>query len=167
MYYVASFPGLPTIQFLITCSLQKWRGRAWSTLSREWCFVIDMIKWTRPSPSIFAYRKQSKTGWWKGLGTRPCIRQEKERSCYSYNDLWSINIWLFPSNCYTTYKNWLTIICRFVPCQLALIEFYNHLRNLKIGLTRIHQLCFFKVFPVRGGEGINWNMTSMTSLEID
>ena len=27
-----------------------------------------MIKWTRPSPSIFAYCMQSKTGWWEGLG---------------------------------------------------------------------------------------------------
>ena len=24
---IASFPGLPTIQFLIACSMQKWRGR--------------------------------------------------------------------------------------------------------------------------------------------
>ena len=27
-------------------------------------------KWTRPSPSVFAYCKQSKTGRWKGLGMR-------------------------------------------------------------------------------------------------
>ena len=32
--------------------------------------VIHMIKWMRPSPSIFAYYKLSKTGLWKGLGTR-------------------------------------------------------------------------------------------------
>ena len=32
--------------------------------------IIYMIKWTRPSPSVFAYCKQSKTGWWEDLGTR-------------------------------------------------------------------------------------------------
>ena len=32
--------------------------------------VIHVIKWARPSPSAFAYCKQSKTGWWEGLGTR-------------------------------------------------------------------------------------------------
>ena len=26
---VASFPGLPTVQFLIACSMQKRRGKAW------------------------------------------------------------------------------------------------------------------------------------------
>ena len=32
--------------------------------------IIHMMKWTRPSLSVFAYCKQSKTGWWEGLGTR-------------------------------------------------------------------------------------------------
>ena len=32
--------------------------------------VIHMIKWTRPSPSIFAHCKRSKTGRWEVLGTR-------------------------------------------------------------------------------------------------
>ena len=32
--------------------------------------VIHVIKWTRPSPSIFAYCKRSETGRWEGLGTR-------------------------------------------------------------------------------------------------
>ena len=32
--------------------------------------VIHMIRWTRPSPSVFAYCKRSKTGWWEGLGMR-------------------------------------------------------------------------------------------------
>ena len=32
--------------------------------------VIHMIKWTRPSPSVIAYCKRSKTGQWEGLGTR-------------------------------------------------------------------------------------------------
>jgi len=32
--------------------------------------VIHVIKWTRPSPSVFAYWKWSKTGRWKSLGTR-------------------------------------------------------------------------------------------------
>ena len=33
---VALFPGLPTIHFLITCSMQKRKGKAWSVLSRKW-----------------------------------------------------------------------------------------------------------------------------------
>ena len=32
--------------------------------------VIHVIKWTRPSPSIFAYCKWSKTGQWEGLRMR-------------------------------------------------------------------------------------------------
>ena len=27
---LASFPGLPIVQFLIACSMQKWRGKVWS-----------------------------------------------------------------------------------------------------------------------------------------
>ena len=30
----------------------------------------DVIQWTRPSPSVFAYCKRSKTGQWEGLKTR-------------------------------------------------------------------------------------------------
>ena len=37
--WLVSFLGLPTIQFLIACSIAKRRGKAWSILSREWCFV--------------------------------------------------------------------------------------------------------------------------------
>ena len=33
---VCLFPGIPTVQFLIACSIQKWRGKAWSILSRGW-----------------------------------------------------------------------------------------------------------------------------------
>ena len=33
---IASFPGLPTIQFLITCSMQERWGKAWYHLSHEW-----------------------------------------------------------------------------------------------------------------------------------
>ena len=29
------FPSFPTVQFLIACSMLKWRGKAWSILSRE------------------------------------------------------------------------------------------------------------------------------------
>ena len=36
---VASFPGLPTVQFLIACSKQKRKGKAWSILSHEQHFV--------------------------------------------------------------------------------------------------------------------------------
>ena len=35
---------------------------------RHWCHSLDT--WTRPSPSIIAYSKWSKTGLWEGLGTR-------------------------------------------------------------------------------------------------
>ena len=31
--WVASFPGLPAVQFLIACSMQKRRGKVWSILS--------------------------------------------------------------------------------------------------------------------------------------
>ena len=33
--YLALFPGLPTVQFLITWSMQKRRGEAWYHLSCE------------------------------------------------------------------------------------------------------------------------------------
>ena len=32
---LALFPGLPTIQFLIACSMRKQRGKAWYVLSHE------------------------------------------------------------------------------------------------------------------------------------
>ena len=32
--------------------------------------IIHVMKWTRPSPSIFTYCKRSKTGRWEGLETR-------------------------------------------------------------------------------------------------
>ena len=32
---VASFLGLPIVQFLIACNIQKWRGKAWSILSHK------------------------------------------------------------------------------------------------------------------------------------
>ena len=32
---LASFPGLPTVQFLIACSMQKRKGKAWYHLSRK------------------------------------------------------------------------------------------------------------------------------------
>ena len=35
---------LPTVQFLIACSLQKQRGHAWSILSHEWHFVY-LSRW--------------------------------------------------------------------------------------------------------------------------
>ena len=34
MLTLTSFPGLPTVRFLIVCSMQNWRGKAWSILSR-------------------------------------------------------------------------------------------------------------------------------------
>ena len=37
--------------------------------------VIHVINDTRPSPSIFAYCKRSKTGRWEGLGTKLCLCQ--------------------------------------------------------------------------------------------
>ena len=32
---IASFPGLPHLQFLIACSMQKRRGKAWGIFSRD------------------------------------------------------------------------------------------------------------------------------------
>ena len=34
-WFTDLFPGLPTIQFLIACSMQKRRGKAWYHLSHE------------------------------------------------------------------------------------------------------------------------------------
>ena len=42
-----------------------------------------MIKWTRPSSSVFAYSKQSKTGRWAGLGTR-LISLLAKKNTYTY-----------------------------------------------------------------------------------
>ena len=79
---VASFPGLPTVQFLIACSMQKWRGKAWSIVSHEWCQCLprdggvlhphsnDTIYQAFPSLPVFAYYKRSKTRGWEGLRTR-------------------------------------------------------------------------------------------------
>ena len=33
---IASFPGRSRLQFLITCSMQKWRGKAWEKESLAW-----------------------------------------------------------------------------------------------------------------------------------
>ena len=43
---VASFPGLPTVQFLIACSMQKQRGKAWYHLSCEWHQKIERAHFT-------------------------------------------------------------------------------------------------------------------------
>ena len=45
--------------------------RDWDTPPPALCTSVDtdvihMMKWTSPSPSIFAYCKGSKTGWWEG-----------------------------------------------------------------------------------------------------
>ena len=32
-----SFPGHSHFQFLIACSMQKWKGKAWEKKSRAWC----------------------------------------------------------------------------------------------------------------------------------
>ena len=40
-YALALFLGLPTIQFLIACSMQKQKGKAWSILSLKWCPVVS------------------------------------------------------------------------------------------------------------------------------
>ena len=47
-------------------------------------YVIHVIKWTRPSPSIFAYCKQSKTEQWEGLGTRLMIGHMAAGCDYSH-----------------------------------------------------------------------------------
>ena len=42
--------------------------------------IIHVINDTRPSPSVFAYCKQSKTGRWAGLGTRLHVSKKHQRS---------------------------------------------------------------------------------------
>ena len=32
--------------------------------------IIQVMKATRPPPSVFAHCNQSKSGWWEGLGMR-------------------------------------------------------------------------------------------------
>ena len=44
-------------------------GNHFVYLGRHWRH-LHVIRWTRPSPSVFAYWKQSKIGRWEGLGTR-------------------------------------------------------------------------------------------------
>ena len=34
--------GLLTVQFMIACCMQKWRGEAWLILSREWCHCLPI-----------------------------------------------------------------------------------------------------------------------------
>ena len=38
---LALFPDLPTGQFLIIYSMQKWRGKAWSILTCKWCQCLQ------------------------------------------------------------------------------------------------------------------------------
>ena len=95
--HLASFPDLPIILFLIACSMRKWRGKAWSILSCECCFVsylgrqkgeaslIEITDRGLLPPSVYlgrqnihmikwpssssalAYSKQPKTQQWEGL----------------------------------------------------------------------------------------------------
>ena len=66
------FPGLPTIQFLITCSMQKRRGKAWSWMSSvstegSWskeCFLrIRSSFWTKSSVFFCLANVQYFSGW--------------------------------------------------------------------------------------------------------
>ena len=47
---VVSFPGLPQLQFLITCRMQKWRGKAWEQGYRH---SVSHIPPPPPSSSLF------------------------------------------------------------------------------------------------------------------
>ena len=114
--FLVSFLGLPTVQVLITCSMQKhardaffvvtksdtlFALRTFKTpvlgaettrsglllvlltlppsvyLGRHCLHSCDKILSPRPSPYIFVYCKQSKTGRWEGLGTRLVIKTAK------------------------------------------------------------------------------------------
>ena len=40
---LALFPSLPTIKFLIACSVQKWGKKVWSILSHEWHHLNNVL----------------------------------------------------------------------------------------------------------------------------
>ena len=47
----ASFPGLPTVQFMIACSMQKQRGEAWfMILAHEWHQCLPTLRGGEGSP---------------------------------------------------------------------------------------------------------------------
>ena len=53
---------------------------------RDVCAADHVVRFTRPSPSVFAYCKQSKTGAGEGLGMR-LIGLQDERSLMKANVL--------------------------------------------------------------------------------
>ena len=62
------------------CFVNIWNSSAWGRNYKQGplhhsVYLVDtdisyIIKWTRPAPSVFAYCKQSNTGWWEDLGAR-------------------------------------------------------------------------------------------------
>ena len=59
---LASFPGLPTVHRLQYAKTKVGRPGIFYHVNDVW--------YIRPSPSVFAYCKRSKTGQWEDLGTR-------------------------------------------------------------------------------------------------
>ena len=76
--YIASFPGLFTVQFLIACSTasdQKLDASDQSNKSNQkpsgfWSLAVCKQSKTGRREGLGTYCKRSKTGRWEGLGTR-------------------------------------------------------------------------------------------------
>ena len=63
---LTSFPGLPTVQFLIAlCKNREGRYMYIDVSDYLDTDVIQVIKWTRSCPSIFGYCKRSEAGRWE------------------------------------------------------------------------------------------------------
>ena len=70
-FCVASFPALPTVQFLITCSMQKWRGKAWSILSCAYVLHFE------PGPVHFLLTNVQNSSAWD--------KASKKRQAHSFS----------------------------------------------------------------------------------
>ena len=58
------------------------------------CAADHVVRFTRPSPSIFAYCKRSKTGAGEGLGTR--LRPPSAHLALCYNHIWKLVGFVYP-----------------------------------------------------------------------
>ena len=80
---IASFPGLPTIQFLIAYSMQKQRRKAWSILSREQCRSLPKQterRWESPTERVhFAV---------------VFFVLNNERCVFCFANIWNCSTWL-------------------------------------------------------------------------
>ena len=96
--------------------------------------VIHVIKWTRPSPSIFAYCKRSKTGRWEGLGTRlhdiHCNKQMARRWPHQPTTRSMLYVCMILASHYLD-------MCGLVPFLLMLFRFPVHRYTIKLSYPDI------------------------------